>query len=58
MMAMGSSSAGLSYAYGGKTGRRISHMTDQASVGIKRINPPELGAPPGYSQVVEWYSKI
>ena len=28
-------------------------MTDQASVGIKRINPPELGATPGYSQVVE-----
>jgi enamine deaminase RidA (YjgF/YER057c/UK114 family) len=28
-------------------------MTDQASVAIKRINPPELGVPPGYSQVVE-----
>jgi enamine deaminase RidA (YjgF/YER057c/UK114 family) len=28
-------------------------MTDQTSVGIKRINPPELGVPPGYSQVVE-----
>ena len=28
-------------------------MTDQASVAIKRINPLELGVPPGYSQVVE-----
>ena len=28
-------------------------MTDQASVAIKRINPPELGVPPGYLQVVE-----
>jgi enamine deaminase RidA (YjgF/YER057c/UK114 family) len=28
-------------------------MTDQASAAIKRTNPPELGVPPGYSQVVE-----
>ena len=28
-------------------------MTKEASVSIRRINPPELGAPPGYSQVVE-----
>ena len=28
-------------------------MTDQASPTIKRTNPPELGVPPGYSQVVE-----
>jgi enamine deaminase RidA (YjgF/YER057c/UK114 family) len=28
-------------------------MTNQASVAIKRTNPPELGVPPGYSQVVE-----
>jgi enamine deaminase RidA (YjgF/YER057c/UK114 family) len=28
-------------------------MTEDASVTIKRIDPPELGAPPGYSQVVE-----
>ena len=27
-------------------------MNDQAK-SIRRINPPELGAPPGYSQVVE-----
>jgi enamine deaminase RidA (YjgF/YER057c/UK114 family) len=28
-------------------------MTDQAPVAIKRTNPPGLGVPPGYSQVVE-----
>jgi len=28
-------------------------MTDQVAVAIKRTNPPELGVPPGYSQVVE-----
>jgi enamine deaminase RidA (YjgF/YER057c/UK114 family) len=28
-------------------------MTDQGSVAIKRTNPPELGVPPGYSQMVE-----
>jgi enamine deaminase RidA (YjgF/YER057c/UK114 family) len=28
-------------------------MTDQVAIAIKRINPPELGIPPGYSQVVE-----
>ncbi|MGN6748082.1 MAG: RidA family protein [Xanthobacteraceae bacterium] len=28
-------------------------MTDQAAAVIKRTNPPELGVPPGYSQVVE-----
>jgi enamine deaminase RidA (YjgF/YER057c/UK114 family) len=28
-------------------------MTDLTPVAIKRINPPELGVPPGYSQVVE-----
>jgi enamine deaminase RidA (YjgF/YER057c/UK114 family) len=28
-------------------------MTSQARPAITRINPPELGTPPGYSQVVE-----
>jgi enamine deaminase RidA (YjgF/YER057c/UK114 family) len=28
-------------------------MTDGTGIAIKRINPPELGVPPGYSQVVE-----
>jgi enamine deaminase RidA (YjgF/YER057c/UK114 family) len=28
-------------------------MTEQATAAIKRANPPELGVPPGYSQVVE-----
>jgi enamine deaminase RidA (YjgF/YER057c/UK114 family) len=28
-------------------------MPDQAPVAIKRTNPPGLGVPPGYSQVVE-----
>jgi enamine deaminase RidA (YjgF/YER057c/UK114 family) len=28
-------------------------MTHHASSSIRRINPPELGTPPGYSQVVE-----
>jgi enamine deaminase RidA (YjgF/YER057c/UK114 family) len=28
-------------------------MTDTATLAIKRINPPELGNPPGYSQVVD-----
>lgn len=28
-------------------------MTDQTSAVVKRTNPPELGVPPGYSQVVE-----
>ena len=28
-------------------------MTDQVAVAIKRTNPPELGVPSGYSQVVE-----
>ena len=28
-------------------------MTRDAAVSIRRINPPELGTPPGYSQVVE-----
>ena len=28
-------------------------MTEDALVSIRRINPPELGVPPGYSQVVE-----
>ncbi len=28
-------------------------MTGEATVAIKRINPPELGSPPGYSQVVD-----
>ena len=28
-------------------------MTTDAAVAIRRINPPELGTPPGYSQVVE-----
>lgn len=28
-------------------------MTDGDSVPIRRLNPPELGAPPGYSQIVE-----
>ena len=28
-------------------------MTEQQSAAMKRVNPPELGVPPGYSQVVE-----
>jgi enamine deaminase RidA (YjgF/YER057c/UK114 family) len=28
-------------------------MSDDATLSIVRINPPELGTPPGYSQVVE-----
>jgi|SRR5262245_11562384 len=28
-------------------------MTEETLVSIRRINPPELGVPPGYSQVVE-----
>jgi enamine deaminase RidA (YjgF/YER057c/UK114 family) len=28
-------------------------MTDAANFSIKRVNPPQLGAPPGYSQVVD-----
>jgi enamine deaminase RidA (YjgF/YER057c/UK114 family) len=28
-------------------------MTDGTAVPIRRVNPPELGAPPGYSQVVD-----
>ncbi len=28
-------------------------MTDGATPSITRINPPELGSPPGYSQIVE-----
>ena len=28
-------------------------MTSQAAPSIRRLNPPELGTPPGYSQIVE-----
>ncbi|MGB8398550.1 RidA family protein [Bradyrhizobium sp.] len=28
-------------------------MSDEAPPSIRRINPPELGTPPGYSQIVE-----
>ena len=28
-------------------------MTNQATPSITRINPPELGTPPGYSQIVD-----
>ena len=28
-------------------------MTDETGTPIRRLNPPALGAPPGYSQVVE-----
>jgi enamine deaminase RidA (YjgF/YER057c/UK114 family) len=28
-------------------------MTETATATIRRLNPPELGSPPGYSQVVE-----
>jgi enamine deaminase RidA (YjgF/YER057c/UK114 family) len=28
-------------------------MADEHSAPIRRLNPPELGAPPGYSQIVE-----
>src|SRR6202023_3385229 len=28
-------------------------MTREATPSINRINPPELGTPPGYSQIVE-----
>jgi enamine deaminase RidA (YjgF/YER057c/UK114 family) len=33
--------------------RRIAAMTHATTPAIRRINPPELGTPPGYSQVVE-----
>ncbi|HZC96243.1 MAG TPA: RidA family protein [Bradyrhizobium sp.] len=29
-------------------------MTDETSLTIRRINPRELGTPPGYSQIVEF----
>lgn len=28
-------------------------MTDDSAASIRRLNPPELGTPPGYSQIVE-----
>ena len=28
-------------------------MTDHTAEPIRRINPPELGSPPSYSQIVE-----
>jgi enamine deaminase RidA (YjgF/YER057c/UK114 family) len=28
-------------------------MTSEATPAIRRINPPELGTPPGYSQIVD-----
>jgi enamine deaminase RidA (YjgF/YER057c/UK114 family) len=28
-------------------------MSDDTSMTIKRLNPPELGTPPGYSQIVD-----
>jgi enamine deaminase RidA (YjgF/YER057c/UK114 family) len=28
-------------------------MTNEATPAIRRINPPELGTPPGYSQIVD-----
>jgi enamine deaminase RidA (YjgF/YER057c/UK114 family) len=28
-------------------------MTDDSGVSIRRVNPPKLGTPPGYSQIVE-----
>jgi enamine deaminase RidA (YjgF/YER057c/UK114 family) len=33
--------------------KEIATMTRDTSSSITRINPPELGTPPGYSQVVE-----
>jgi enamine deaminase RidA (YjgF/YER057c/UK114 family) len=33
--------------------RRGYPMTDAKGVPIRRLNPPELGSPPGYSQIVE-----
>jgi enamine deaminase RidA (YjgF/YER057c/UK114 family) len=33
--------------------RRGYPMTDTKGVPIRRLNPPELGSPPGYSQIVE-----
>lgn len=32
-------------------------MTDHTDTMIRRINPPKLGTPPGYSQVVEVHAK-
>jgi enamine deaminase RidA (YjgF/YER057c/UK114 family) len=32
-------------------------MVDKATPSIVRINPPELGTPPGYSQIVEVSAK-
>jgi enamine deaminase RidA (YjgF/YER057c/UK114 family) len=31
----------------------VHFMTDVTTAPIRRVNPPELGAPPGYSQVVD-----
>jgi enamine deaminase RidA (YjgF/YER057c/UK114 family) len=28
-------------------------MTEHTDLALKRINPPELGTPPGYSQVID-----
>jgi enamine deaminase RidA (YjgF/YER057c/UK114 family) len=28
-------------------------MTDNSATSIRRVNPPELGTPPGYSQIVD-----
>ena len=28
-------------------------MTREAAPSIRRINPPELGTPPGYSQIID-----
>jgi enamine deaminase RidA (YjgF/YER057c/UK114 family) len=32
-------------------------MTENMTTGIRRLNPPELGIPPGYSQVVEVHAR-
>jgi enamine deaminase RidA (YjgF/YER057c/UK114 family) len=32
-------------------------MTENMTTGIRRLNPPELGTPPGYSQVVEVHAR-
>jgi enamine deaminase RidA (YjgF/YER057c/UK114 family) len=40
-------------AWGLVARRRGYPMTDAKGVPIRRLNPPELGSPPGYSQIVE-----
>src|SRR5271163_1455096 len=47
----------LNHAPGLCESRRMPHMTNYTLAPIRGLNPPELGTPPGYSQVVEVYSR-